>query len=155
MKEHQLPSQIKSVWKVSALLTALFELMVILGLFVANKIWHWPMWIVMIGVILAVIWTSIDFALIPYRYAFSHYQITATAVYLKSGYIFRTEESIPIIRIQNVTLEAGPLLQHWQLQKLNVETASTTHTIEGITIDTANQLRDQILQLAQEAQNDF
>ncbi|TLQ04479.1 hypothetical protein FEZ51_05305 [Pediococcus stilesii] len=155
MKEQPLPSKIKSVWRLTAFLTTAVEIIIILGLIAAHQLWRWPLWLIWLGIILSIIGTAIDFTLIPYRYAFSHYQITSTAVYLKSGYIFRKEESIPITRIQNVTLEAGPLLQHWNLQKVNVETASTTHTIAGVTPETAEQLQNQILHLAKEARDDL
>jgi membrane protein YdbS with pleckstrin-like domain len=92
--------------------------------------------------------------LIPYRYRFWRYAITPGAVYLRSGYLFRQEEAIPIARIQNVTLEAGPLLQWQGLQSVQIQTASTTHHIAGVTRAVADQLRDQIMRLAKEARDD-
>ncbi len=53
-----------------------------------------------------------------------------------------------------MTLEAGPLLQWQELQQVNIETASTAHVIDGVTRSVADQLRNQILQLAQEARNE-
>lgn len=90
----------------------------------------------------------------PYRYRFLRYNITPTAVFLQKGFFFRKNEAIPIARIQNVTLEQGPLLRWQQLQQVNIETASTAHVIDGVTASVANQLRTQILKLAQEARDE-
>ena len=73
---------------------------------------------------------------------------------VQKGFFFQKNEAIPIARIQNVTLEAGPLLQWQELQQVNIETASTAHVIDGVTRSVADQLRNQILQLAQEARNE-
>ncbi|WP_243676771.1 PH domain-containing protein [Secundilactobacillus collinoides] len=61
---------------------------------------------------------------------------------------------MPINRIQNVTLEAGPLLQWQQLKAVSIETASTTHEIEAVLPHTAEHLKQQIIALAQEARDD-
>ncbi|WP_154815843.1 PH domain-containing protein, partial [Lactiplantibacillus plantarum] len=80
--------------------------------------------------------------------------ITPTAVFLQKSCFCQKKKARTIARIQNVTLEAGPLLQWQELQQVNIETASTAHVIDGVTRPVADQLRNQILQLAQEARNE-
>ncbi|WP_415562909.1 PH domain-containing protein [Lentilactobacillus hilgardii] len=58
--------------------------------------------------------------------------------------------SIPIARVQDVTLSAGPILQSQKLQTVQITTASTSHKIDGLEPQTAEQLRRQIMQLAVE-----
>lgn len=88
--------------------------------------------------------------MVSYRYAFWRYNLTADAVELQSGYIFKKLVSIPIARVQDVTLSAGPILQSQKLQTVQITTASTSHKIDGMEPQTAEQLRRQIMQLAVE-----
>ncbi|WP_461214609.1 PH domain-containing protein [Lacticaseibacillus sp. GG6-2] len=152
--QKQLPPQIKRVWRMRAVIDGAIWLVIAIGLAVANHFWHWPLWLAGIAVGAAVVHAGCHFVLIPYRYNFWRYQITATAVYLRSGFIFRKSTAIPITRIQNVTLEAGPLLQWQHLQAVQVQTASDKHEIAGVTLDVAAELRDKIMQLAKEARDD-
>jgi len=151
---HQLPPRIKRIWGYSAL-GSLIALLVITGLlFLAYRYWHWTVWLAVFGGILTVIEPTIEAALIPYRYRFTRYQITTTAVEMQSGWFFKKRVAIPIARVQNVTLNAGPLLQWQHLTQVTVATAATNHTIEGLELAVAEHLREQIMRLAQEARHD-
>ncbi|GEO67196.1 PH domain-containing protein [Levilactobacillus spicheri] len=149
-----LPPRIKRIWGYSAL-GSFLALLVITGLlWLAHTYWHWTVWLAVFGGILTVIEPTIEAALIPYRYRFSRYQITSLAVEIQSGWLFKKRVAIPIARVQNVTLNAGPLLQWQHLTQVTVATAATSHTIEGLELDVAAQLREQIMRLAQEARHD-
>ncbi|MCX2455828.1 PH domain-containing protein [Lacticaseibacillus nasuensis] len=150
----QLPASIKQVWRLHAVIWGGVWLVIALGLTVAHGLWHWPLWLAGIFLAIGLLHPLLQFSFIPYRYAFGRYLITETAVYLRSGFVFRKEEAVPISRIQNVTLEAGPLLASKGLQEVQIETASTQHSIAGVTTAVAGQLRDRIMQLAQEARDD-
>lgn len=150
----QLPPEIRTVWRMRALIDGAIWLVLAAGLGVAHQLWQTPLWLIAIPLAGAVLHTGTHLVLIPYRYAFWRYQITDSAVYLRSGYLFRKDEAIPINRIQNVTLTAGPLLQWQKLQAVAIQTASTTHTIAGVTLEVAAALREQIMQLALEARDD-
>lgn len=151
---HQLPPRIKRIWGYSAL-GSIVALLVITGLlWLAHLYWHWTVWLAIFGGILTVIEPVIEFGLIPYRYRFTRYQITPTAVEMQSGWLFKKRVAIPIARVQNVTLNAGPLLQWQKLTQVTVATAATSHTIEGLELTVAEALRDQIMRLAQEARHD-
>ncbi|MCF7523139.1 PH domain-containing protein [Levilactobacillus brevis] len=73
---------------------------------------------------------------------------------MQAGFIFQERIAIPIARVQNVTLSAGPLLQWQHLTKVTVATASTSHSIDGLELADAERLREQIMRLAQEARHD-
>lgn len=150
----QLPVQIKRVWRLRALIDGGIWVIVAGALWLANHLWDWPWWLMAIALGLGVIHVSSHLVLIPYRYAFWRYQITPDDVVLQSGFIFRKTEAIPIARIQNVTLEQGPLLRGQHLQSVKVQTAATTHEIAGVEVSVADALREQIMQLAKEARDD-
>ncbi|WP_125582985.1 PH domain-containing protein [Levilactobacillus cerevisiae] len=153
-KNHQLPPRIKRIWGFSAL-GSLVGLLVISGLlWLTYTFWDWSVWVLVFGLILTVIEPCIELGLIPYRYRFTRYQITDLAVEMQSGFIFQKRVAIPIARVQNVTLNAGPLLQWQKLTKVSIATAATSHDIEGLELPEAERLREQIMRLAQEARHD-
>lgn len=151
---HALPANIKFVWRADIFIWSFNFFVVGLLLLIASHFWHWPSWLGLGVIGLTVLQYIIRRVLVSYRYRFLRYNITPTAVFLQKGFFFRKNEAIPIARIQNVTLEQGPLLRWQQLQQVNIETASTAHVIDGVTASVANQLRTQILKLAQEARDE-
>lgn len=149
----RLPKKIRFTWFVHACSNFIVGLAIFAAAIIAGGVWHWPTWlayIVLAIVILSVIGELIS---IPYRYRFWQYRITDDAVEMQSGFIFRERVAIPISRVQNVTLSAGPILQWQKMQKVTVATASSSHTIDGLNDDIASQLRDQIMKLALGAQD--
>ncbi len=154
MQAERLPQQIKMVWRWMALLSGGVGLIISAGLWLAHVYWHWWLWLVVVAVGLSLLDVLVELLLVPYRYAFWRYRITDNAVVLKSGVVFQKEVAIPISRIQNVTLKAGPLLQLVGLQAVTVETAATSDQIDGVTTAVADQLRNQILLLAREARDE-
>ncbi|GAF40500.1 hypothetical protein FC83_GL001183 [Agrilactobacillus composti DSM 18527 = JCM 14202] len=153
-KLQQLPPQIKTTWRVSALLNALWLLLPLAGAILANLFWHWHFIFIIITAILLIAIPAVQLALIPYRYHFTGYEITPEFVILQTGFIFRKQDTIPTARIQNVTLEQGPLLRWQHLQAVRIVTAATTHTIEGVVLDVADNLRETIVHFASEVQAD-
>jgi len=151
---YSLPANIKFVWRADIFIWSFNFFVVGLLLLIASHFWHWPSWLGLGVIGLTVLQYIIRRVLVSYRYRFLRYNITPTAVFLQKGFFFRKNEAIPIARIQNVTLEQGPLLRWQQLQQVNIETASTAHVIDGVTASVANQLRTQILKLAQEARDE-
>lgn len=150
-KGQALPAKIKTVWRVSAGCSLLVGAVITGSLLVAAKWWQWSPKFGLICAILTVLDVGIELALVPYRYRFWRYQISAQDVEIESGFFFHQQTAIPINRIQNVTLEAGPILQWQQLQTVSIETAATTHKIKSVLPETAAQLKQQIMTLALEA----
>lgn len=153
-ENHHLPPRIKLIWGLSAL-GSFIALFIITGLiWLTYRYWNWPFWLVTTFAAFTILEPIIEAALIPYRYRFTRYQISAAAVEMQSGFIFKKRVAIPIARVQNVTLNAGPLLQWQKLTKVSIATASTNHGIEGLELAEAEALRDQIMRLAREARHD-
>lgn len=155
MNETQkLPVRIKQIWYLSAGGSLIFGLVITLFLVLGQHLWAWPAWLTLTGLGLTVLEVAVEVALVPYRYAFSGYRITGTAVEMSSGFIFKKHVAIPIAKIQNVTLKAGPLMQKQHLEQVVIATAATSHDIEGVEPETASALRDAIMARAIEVQGD-
>ncbi|GBG94770.1 membrane protein [Ligilactobacillus salitolerans] len=149
----QLPVKIKQVWRLEVGISLVVGLILAAGMFFAVYFWHWAQWLNYIIVPLTLLDCGIESALIPYRYRFWRYQITASDVEIEAGFFWHKQVAIPISRIQNVTLEAGPLLQLFGLQKVKVETAAAAHEISGVLPKQAELLKKQIMELAQEGED--
>lgn len=154
-ESNHLPKQIKTVWRISAILNTLLAV----GFGVAAVIIHyffnyqWLLYAAGFFFVVAVIDFAVEMSLVPYRYSFWLYTLSDDAVELRSGFIFRKLISIPIARVQDVTLSAGPILQSQKLQEVRITTASTSHKIDGVQPEVGEQLRKQIMKLAVEVRN--
>lgn len=152
----QLPPNIKLVWIISTFINSGLLVIAAVVCYLLQKYfgWHLLYYAIWITLGLAVINLIVDLSLVKYRYAFWRYTITDTAVEIRSGFIFKTVVAIPIRRIQNVTLSAGPILQWQHLQEVSIKTASSEYQIDGLNPQVSEQLKQQIMHLAMEA-NDY
>ncbi|AZZ60496.1 PH domain-containing protein [Oenococcus sp. UCMA 16435] len=153
-KIEQLPSRIKFIWLIHVFGNLFLLTIVMILLEFAVHFWKLADWLIYPALVAAVLIISFELLSIPYRYRFWQYKISNDSVEIQSGFIFRERVAIPIARVQNVTLSAGPVLQWQKLEKVIVATASSSHKIDGLKDDTAKQLRDQIMRLALEARDE-
>ncbi|MCL0312104.1 PH domain-containing protein [Apilactobacillus sp. TMW 2.2459] len=151
---NKLPLKVKKVWMQSAMLSLLIWIILLSAMFLVSKYFYSiSIYIFMIVIGLALLEVLIEYTLIPYRYAFYSYNVSETEVRIKKGFIFRSEVSIPIARVQNVHLSQGPLLRTQGLTCVAIVTASNEHTIEALTQQEADELRLKVIKLAMEAKN--
>lgn len=73
---------------------------------------------------------------------------------IQHGIIFRSRVLIPMIRIQHVETEQGPLLRKQKLVSLSITTAAKTHKIEAVNAAESDELRHHILELVKVAKED-
>ena len=113
--------------------------------------------------------TVVGIVLIPFWYAFSFWygaeylrrvsaRLTTQAVEIRTGVFFRKEITIPLNRITDVRLHDGPLMRHYNLRGLRVETAGSAGqnaSSEGnmIGVIDADAFRDAILTQRQRAES--
>lgn len=150
-----LPRSIKRIWALSAIGSLILGLVITGGLWLAANHWHWPNWLVVVGLILTVGEVIVELLAVPYRYHFTGYRVTDKAVEITSGWVIRKQIAIPVARIQNVTLKAGPLMQSAKLEEVVIATAADSYDIEGVTPDVAAQLRDAIMTRALEVRDEL
>lgn len=146
----QLPEKIKTVWRLQAAVNLLITVGIVIGVVVCHYFFAWPVWLIWVVAVVGVIFSSVEFSLIPYRYQFWRYQISGHDVEITTGFFVRQTTAVPILRIQDVTLSAGPLLQLNKLQSVKIHTAAAVHEIGGVDLATATQLKNQIMDLAKE-----
>lgn len=156
----KLPIEIKSIWR----LNAIMDFLILIAITIAIFIWRIfaPIDVkkglgvaTLILLITAILVLLIELILVTYHWNFWTYYIDERQVELHHGFFFRKQIIMPIARIQNVTLKQGPILRWKNLQKVIIVTAAGSEEITGLKNDEANNLKELIMKLAQEAKNDI
>lgn len=61
---------------------------------------------------------------------------------IRKGFIFIRTTIIPLVRIQHVAVENGPIIRKFDLNKIKISTASGTFDIEGINDEEAKNINE-------------
>ena len=154
----KMPERIQNVWRKSNIITtAILTIIGIAGTILLylfellSGIW---LWVVGIAFALIILFFIIRLLLIPYRYHFYRYEITAEDLAFQKGFIFRSITYVPISRIQHVETEQGPLLRRENLMEIVIHTAASAHRIAGLDLEEAMELRNQIIELVKAVRED-
>lgn len=142
-------------WRITAsiYMTGLF-LLIIAGA-VLSYIFEISYIYVIIAVIVLVILTYVFVYLIPkLRYRRWRYEIFEQEVYIQHGILIVTRTIIPMIRVQHVDTEQGPILKRYKLATVSISTAATTHEIPALDEEDASKIRDRISVLARVDEDD-
>ncbi|GAB48697.1 PH domain-containing protein [Mobilicoccus pelagius] len=111
-----------TMWRLTTMLLWLVPLVAVVVWMVlddAHRSWQIP------AVGLVVVLGLLGVFLVPWwRYRVHRWEVTDTAVYTQSGWLFQQRRIAPISRIQTVDSEFGPLEQLFGLGTLTVTTAS-------------------------------
>ncbi|SHN22348.1 PH domain-containing protein [Gracilibacillus kekensis] len=143
-------------WQLTAHLIAIIPLLLTIAAFVVSYYFEpFPYWV---GIILAVItileWGFTAFLIPKLRWKRWRYQIYDQEVYIQHGILIVTRTVVPMIRVQHVDTQQGPILKKYGLSTLEISTAATTHEIPALLEEEAADLRDQISELARVEQDD-
>ncbi|SMO66866.1 PH domain-containing protein [Gracilimonas mengyeensis] len=105
--------------------------------------------ITVVGIFLLPLW--LIFASFYFKRYFERLEceLTTRALRFKKGYIFHTERTIPLDKIQDLTFKEGPVLKYFGLSILKVETAGgntqTGSDLSLIGIQSASEFRQMVL----------
>lgn len=110
-----------------------------------------PGWIVL-GLWIPSVWFT--WYIPSFTYKHFGFKVTDEQLELRSGWIWLSDTLVPMTRIQHVELESGPLLRKYELAKIKVVTAATTHVIEALNLEEAEELKQRIGELAKVVDTD-
>lgn len=138
-----------TVYRISELISNGIFLALIIAYFTCALIWEWtlvPGWIALsVFIISLVLFTWI----IPQmKYTRFQYELFEDELEIQSGLVFLSNVLVPMVRVQHVELESGPLMRKYDLASVSIVTAATTHRISGLKLAEAQQLKRQIGVLA-------
>lgn len=155
LPEHSLADKTLHAWRLGAVIEVIFLLIFPAAYWGVSQFMALPAWgfytiiglTVVWGVFHVLIWQSLSWS----RWK---YQVYEDEVELMFGVIIKRRIIIPMIRVQHVDTRQGPVLRYLGLASVTISTAATVHEVPGLTMENADRLRDQIAELAREADPD-
>ncbi|MBC1975000.1 PH domain-containing protein [Listeria booriae] len=151
----KLPEEIKKVWRQTYFITIGIFSAVSIGLSILFYAIDISFWWSLIGYGVTVLYFVLTlFVIVPFRWARWSYQIRHDEIEIQHGIIFRSRVLIPMIRVQHVETEQGPLLRRQKLVRVSISTAATVHHIEAVRAQESDTLRHHILELVKVAKED-
>jgi len=142
-------------WRWSASINSLFLFLIPAAYYAAVRLWHWPVWITVVLLVLSLALTAFSIIFKPeIMWKTWRYDVTEQEIDLLHGVFIKTRTLIPMVRVQHVDTEQGPLLRHFGLSTVTISTAAGTHQIPALADETAALLRDRISELARVVDED-
>lgn len=144
-----------TVWKISAALHSLIVWLIAGGLIALTVLFDWPLWVIAAGVAAAVSYSYFFVFLLPkWRWKRWRYEVREQEIELQYGVFIIKRTLIPMIRVQHVDTQQGPLLRKYGLATVTISTAATVHEIPALDMEEAEGLRTSISGLARVADED-
>ena len=143
------------VWRMMGVIFSFIAWVIAIGVGVAAYFLDWPVWIVVVTGLLALIETVSAVWIIPsIRWKRWRYEVNEHELELQHGVIFVHRTLVPMVRVQHVDTSQGPLLKKYDLATVSISTAATTHEIPAVDVGEAEELRRLISALARVAKDD-
>ncbi|WP_413363882.1 PH domain-containing protein [Lysinibacillus sp. 3P01SB] len=153
--KHKIPQKGITVWRIYGILQTFF-LAVAAGVtsfltyyFEGPFYLHLVAWGVVVIAFVLLIWMFPNI-----RYRIWRYEVREQEIEIQSGLFVVTRTLIPMVRVQHVDTEQGPILKRYGLSNISISSAATTHTIPFLETDEADRLRARISELARVAEED-
>lgn len=142
-------------WRWSAGIQSLFLCLIPAAYYAATRLWYWPAWITIVLVILTLLTAAFSIFVKPgIRWQTWRYDVSEQEIDLLRGVFIKTRTLIPMVRVQHVDTEQGPLLRRFGLSAVTISTAAGTHEIPALADEVAAVLRDRISELARVVDED-
>ena len=152
---HTISRDAIKAWRITAILyEAIAWVIAIVGL-ILHFVVDFPLWIVLILIAASIVSTYFSVFLFPkLRWKRWRYEVFEQEIYIQHGILVVSRTLIPMIRVQHVETEQGPILKKFDLASVSISTAATTHQIPALSNEVASDLRDKISALARVDEDD-
>ena len=153
--QRRISSKGLTVWRISGAIHSFFALLVSGAAVALTIIFDWPSVIIGIAVLALVLYAYLFIILFPtLRWKRWRYEVRENEIELQHGVFVIKRTLVPMIRVQHVDMQQGPILRKYQLATITVSTAATVHEIPALEMDEAEELRFFISKLARVADED-
>jgi len=143
------------VWRLYGVMHSVVILIMAAGLGVLNWWLEGPWWLLMICITIPLIYTYVFVYLFPkMRWLRWRYEVREQEIELQYGIFIVKRTLVPMIRVQHVDTQQGPILRKYDLASITISTAATSHTIPALITSEADELRSRISVLARVAEDD-
>jgi membrane protein YdbS with pleckstrin-like domain len=137
---HRVSQRAPSYWRVTAVAGAALMWLAAIGLLATVLLVEGGWWTVLLwlGVVVLAIapvpWLTIAPRI---RYDVHRWEVTDIAVHVRHGWLSRTDEIVPLSRVQTVDSAQGPIMRAFGLRTVTVQTASSAGTVAIACLDDA------------------
>lgn len=143
------------VWRIYGMLQTLIVLLLGIGTGVINYFTGNYMWLYIVAGAVVVLFGYLFIYLFPkVRWSRWRYEVRDQEIELQHGLFVVKRTLVPMIRVQHVDTEQGPILRKYDLASITISTAATSHTIPALITEEADELRGRISVLARVAEED-
>jgi len=147
--KHLIDAKALNVWKISAIIYIGILWLLILVFAVISYFLDWTYWISGIAAGINLIFSYLFIFLFPQlRYRRWRYEVFEQEVYIQHGILIKTRALIPMIRVQHVDTEQGPIMRKYDVASVAISTAATRHIIPALSEEDASELRERTTTLA-------
>ena len=151
----QLPKKAQKVWRLYGWIQTIILTILAAGLIFVTLKFNCPQWMMYVAV--GVVLLSIGFSIVIFpniRWNIWRYEVREQEIEIQSGLFVVKRTLIPMVRVQHVDTEQGPILRKYNLANISISSAATTHTIPLLQLEDADMLRMKITELARVAVED-
>ncbi|MBP3040196.1 PH domain-containing protein [Bacillaceae bacterium Marseille-Q3522] len=142
-------------WRIAGMIYSIFPLLLSGSAITLSIIFDLPIWFIAAAIIFYFLYLYFFVFLFPVmRWKRWRYEVREEEIELEQGIFFIKKTLIPMIRVQHVDTQQGPILRKYQLATVVVSTAASTHTIPALNVAEAEELRHSISKLARVADED-
>ncbi|WP_175631803.1 PH domain-containing protein [Virgibacillus siamensis] len=142
-------------WKITAGIYVAVLWLATIAATVLTFIFDWSIWVIPAAVLVSAICTYVFVFLLPVlRWRRWRYEVFEQEIYIQHGILIVSRTLVPMIRVQHVDTQQGPVLKKYKLASVTISTAATTHEIPALLEEDASELRDRISALARVDEDD-
>lgn len=153
--EKRISQKALTVWRIKGFIYTFIGLVLSGSTMALTLIFHWPIWIIFMAILLLAVFAYLSIYLIPkLKWKRWRYEVREQEIELQRGVFVIKRTLLPMIRVQHVDTKQGPILKKYQLATVEVSTAATTHEIPALEEEEAEELRHLISKLARVADED-
>ena len=151
----KLPSKAKNVWRIRAVIEVIVSVLIGGGIIFLLHKFDGPTWITWVIVAAIILEMILFIFVIPIvRWNIWRYEVREQEIEIQSGLFVVKRTLIPMIRVQHVDTEQGPILKANKLANISISTAATKHVIPMLELNNADRLREKISEWARVAEED-
>lgn len=153
--KYQIPQKGVTVWRIYGIIQVLF-MAIFAGVasFITYK-FEGPLYVHIIAwAIVVVALIVLVFVFPTIRHRVWRYEVREQEIEIQSGLFVVKRTLIPMVRVQHVDTEQGPILKKYGLSNISISSAATVHTIPFLEMQEADELRGRISELARVAEDD-
>lgn len=143
------------VWRIYGVFQTLIAVVIgigasVINYFIGNFIWVY----IVVGVVILLIAYFLIYLFPKVRWMRWRYEVREQEIELQHGLFVVKRTLVPMVRVQHVDTEQGPILRKYDLASITISTAATNHIIPALLTAEADELRGRISVLARVAEDD-